>query len=226
MAALMIDHAAWLLFVWVLGNQAGVPVPVVPSLLVAGALTRGPSLDFTLILGVVVLASLCADLAWYGVGRWRGAKILDTLGRRLPRRRAPMERVTSLLRTHPAAFLLGARFLPELNPVAAGLAGGTGVGLVRYLVYGAASALLWAGAWTGLGYLLGEGLAASPALPAVVGGAVLVAAGTAVVLVSTQPAVERSRPEVASTSPQVVGETANRADARAQRRRWTCGGPR
>jgi membrane protein DedA with SNARE-associated domain len=34
----ILEHAEWFLFAWVFGNQAGVPVPVVPALLGAGAL--------------------------------------------------------------------------------------------------------------------------------------------------------------------------------------------
>jgi hypothetical protein len=36
----ILDQAEWFLFTWVLGNQIGVPVPVVPALLGAGALAE------------------------------------------------------------------------------------------------------------------------------------------------------------------------------------------
>ncbi len=56
--------------------------------------------------------------------------------------------------THVGAFQLAARFLPELNAVAAGLAGATRVSTTRFVCYGAVSALIWAGGWTGFGYIL------------------------------------------------------------------------
>ena len=46
---------------------------------------------------------------------------------------------------HLGAFQLGARFLPELNAIASGLAGTTRTSITRFLCYGAASALTWAG---------------------------------------------------------------------------------
>src|SRR5207244_47877 len=55
---------------------------------------------------------------------------------------------------HARTFQLGARFLPELNPIAAGLAGVTHLSLARFVGYGAMSALAWASAWVTLGYLL------------------------------------------------------------------------
>src|SRR5207245_89763 len=39
-------------------------------------------------------------------------------------------------------------------PIAAGLAGATGVGLPRYIVIASAAAMAWAGTWIAVGYLL------------------------------------------------------------------------
>jgi len=64
-------HFEWLLFAWVLGNQSGLPVPVVPALIGAGALAGSARLSLSRIIVVAVGASLSPDLAWYGLGRWR-----------------------------------------------------------------------------------------------------------------------------------------------------------
>jgi len=48
----MTPYAGWVLFVWVLAYQAGVPVPVAPSLLAAGALAGSGSLRFIMVLAV------------------------------------------------------------------------------------------------------------------------------------------------------------------------------
>jgi membrane protein DedA with SNARE-associated domain len=225
MADSMIDHASWILFVWVVANQAGAPIPVVPSLLAAGALSRSTSLDFTAILTVAVIASLCADLAWYGVGRWRGAKTLEVLRRLLPRRGARIDRMASFFRAHPLAFLMGARFLPEMNPVAAGLAGTTGVVLGRYLLYAMGSALVWASTWTGAGYMLSEAFAArglaGTMLPVLAVGVLLAAAGSALVL-----APARRSPSALTSTPHPPAPTvAIISDERAARAEWAHGMP-
>jgi membrane protein DedA with SNARE-associated domain len=74
------DVPVILFFLWVLVNQAGIPLPVVPAILAAGALARGAG-DLAAILTVVVGAALCADLGWYAVGRWRGRRALTWFGR-------------------------------------------------------------------------------------------------------------------------------------------------
>jgi membrane protein DedA with SNARE-associated domain len=66
----------WLLFAWVAANQGGVPIPVVPSLVGAGALAGAGHASLVATVAVIVAASLIADLAWYGIGRWRGAQVL------------------------------------------------------------------------------------------------------------------------------------------------------
>ena len=161
--------AEWALFVWVLANQSGVPIPVVPALLGAGALAgSGGSLSLVVTLAVSIAAALCADLTWYLLGRWRGRRALDLLTRLVPKARTHVQCAAHRLRTHQRLFQLSARFLPEVNPIAAGLAGAARMSVSRFLPGAAVSAAVWSGSWIGIGYLLtygGAGLAQSVGIP-------------------------------------------------------------
>jgi len=179
----MTPHAGWVLFVWVLANQEGVPVPVAPSLLAAGALAGSGSLRFIMVLAVVVGAALCADLVWYSLGRWRGAQVLGALSRVFRLSNTSVDRVGSLFLAHQLGFLLSARFLPELNPVGAAMAGATRVRLTLYLLCAAGSALVWAGSWASTGYLLGGAITGDPAWFGILF-SILMAGGLAVASVS------------------------------------------
>jgi membrane protein DedA with SNARE-associated domain len=148
------------LFLWVLANQGGVPIPVVPALLGAGARAGdGRSLSVVVTLAVSIVAVLCADLTWYLLGRWRGSRALDLLTRLVPKARTHVQRASHFRLAHGGVFQLGARFLPELNPIAAGLAGAAGMSVGRFLPGAAVSAAVWAGSWVGIGYLLTHGVA-------------------------------------------------------------------
>jgi len=151
---MILEHAGWFLFAWVLGNQAGVPVPVVPALLAAGALAGSGHLSMAVMIGITVGAALAADLTWYGLGQWRGRLVLKMLGRFAPNSGTLVRRTQHVFFGHVGAFKFAARFLPELNAIASGLAGATMVSITRFVGYGAVSALAWAGAWIGLGYVL------------------------------------------------------------------------
>jgi hypothetical protein len=82
--------------------------------------------------------------------------VLKMLGRVAPNAGTLVSAARPVFFAHAAAFQLAARFLPELNGIAAGLAGVTKVSATRFVCYGAVSALIWAGGWTGLGYLLSQ----------------------------------------------------------------------
>ena len=160
-ASVIAAHAHWAelaLFVWVLANQGGVPVPAGPALLGAGALAGSGDLSVVVILAVSVAAALCADLPWYLLGRWRGRRALDLLTCRVPQARTHVLYASHLLLAHLRALQLGARFLPVLNPIAAGLAGAAGMSVSRFLPGAAVSATVWAGSWIGIGYLLTHGV--------------------------------------------------------------------
>jgi len=154
--AVSLGHVEWVLFGWVLANQGGVPLPVVPILLAAGALAATGRLNIVEIGTVAMGATLCADLGWYAMGRWRGAGVLAFLARLSPNAKAFVRRAQDAFLARPRRFQLAARFLPELNPVAAGLAGATGLGITRFVGCGVVSALIWTGTWIGVGYLLGN----------------------------------------------------------------------
>jgi membrane protein DedA with SNARE-associated domain len=155
MLAEILDHAAWIVFALVLANQAGVPVFAAPVLLGMGALAARGDVDVVIAATVAIGAALGADLAWYGLGRWRGGWALTAL-RRLPGRTGGfVDHAERLFIAHDRAFQVGARFLPELNPVAAALAGAARTKPKRFVVGAVTSAAVWVATWIGAGYLIG-----------------------------------------------------------------------
>jgi hypothetical protein len=77
--SVIVGNAQWVLFAWILANQGGVPVPVVPALFGVAALIASGRLSVVTTMMVAVGATLCADLVWYGLARWRGTRTLGGL---------------------------------------------------------------------------------------------------------------------------------------------------
>jgi membrane protein DedA with SNARE-associated domain len=154
MLAGILDHAQWVVFALILANQAGVPVFAAPALLGVGALAWTGDVNVGIAVTGAVAASLCADLGWYSVGRWRGRWALAALKPLSRGTRGFVDDAQRLYLAHDRAFQLGARFLPELNPVAAAFAGVAGVSVKRFLVGATTSAAIWASTWIGVGYLI------------------------------------------------------------------------
>jgi len=115
-------------------------------------------MSLTAIIAITVVASLGADLTWYALGWWRGPRLLRVFGQGSPRTAILVQRVGQAFASHRGAFQLSARFLPELNPIAAGLAGATKSSMRHFVCRGTVSAVTWAGAWIGCGYFLSDAI--------------------------------------------------------------------
>ena len=74
-------YGLMLVFVNVLLDQAGVPVPAVPLLLACGAFAARGEISLSLLLFTATLASLIADSAWFALGRWQGRRVLRLFSR-------------------------------------------------------------------------------------------------------------------------------------------------
>ncbi len=145
-----------ILFVWVLVDQMGVPIPAVPMLIAAGALAGIGRANLAVAIGVAVGASLIADVFWYCLGRRRGRRALAWLCKLSLEPDSCVRRTEKVFLARGAGALLIAKFLPGLNAVAAALAGVFGFRAARFLLYAGAGGLTWAGSWAGLGYLFGD----------------------------------------------------------------------
>jgi len=145
----LLRHGTLIVFVWVFAVQVGVPIPTGPLLMAVGALASLGKLSLGWALLGALSGSLVADLLWYGIGRRWGHWIRGT---------EAVDRARDLFLTHRLGALLIGKFFFEVNAAVAALAGSSGIRVGEFLVYDAASALLWAGAWTGLGYVLQDGM--------------------------------------------------------------------
>ena len=149
----LMRHGYAVLFVFVLVEQIGLPLPAIPVLLAAGALAGAGQLNFAVALVLGVLASAVADIIWYEIGRRRGAKVLNLLCKISLEPDSCVRRTEGMFAKHGARSLLVAKFVPGLNTVAPPLAGIFHMRLSRFLLFDAGGALLWAGAFMGLGWL-------------------------------------------------------------------------
>lgn len=77
----LIHHGYAVLFVFVLAEQLGLPIPAVPVLLAMGALIGQGHFAFPAALLMATLAAVAADTVWFEAGRLRGTGIIGLLCR-------------------------------------------------------------------------------------------------------------------------------------------------
>src|SRR5436190_22593864 len=73
----VVRHGYLLIFFWLLAEQAALPIPSVPLLLVSGALARTGELKLSSIFIYAGAGCLIADNVWFHLGRRYSAKALQ-----------------------------------------------------------------------------------------------------------------------------------------------------
>jgi membrane protein DedA with SNARE-associated domain len=142
----------------VVAEQIGIPLPAVPALLAVGALAAQGRVSLLVVIGAIALVALPVDLVWHELGRRRGARVLSGLCRLSMEPDVCVRRTEGLFVRHGVRALLVAKFLPGLTTVMPPLAGIFGVPRFRFALYDVAGILLWAGLWTGIGYLFSDAI--------------------------------------------------------------------
>lgn len=175
----LLRYGYLMLFGFVLAEQVGLPIPAVPVLMGVGALAGAGQMSVVPALAAALVASLLPDVAWYELGRRRGKSAIGILCWLSLEPDSCVRRTETLFMRQGQWGLLGAKFLPGLSTIAPPLAGVVGVAWVPFLLLDSAGALIWAGAWIGLGYTSSGLLAPLLELAARVGQWSLLVAGVA-----------------------------------------------
>ena len=130
----------------VLLNQLGLPVPVVPTLIVAGALAASGQLPLAALFFASVLACVLADSLWYWVGQKYGIRVLKTLCRVSLEPDSCVSETQGRFERWGVNSLLIAKFVPGLATIAPPLAGAMRIGWARFVALSTVAAMLWVGA--------------------------------------------------------------------------------
>lgn len=147
------EYGVLVVFINVLVDQIGVPVPAVPTLVVAGALAADGRLEFAPIFLASVLACVLADGGWYLIGQSYGIRVLKVLCRISLEPDSCVSQTQTSFERWGINSLLVAKFIPGLAIIAPPLAGAMRVGWMRFLVLTTVGAALWVGVALGAGML-------------------------------------------------------------------------
>ncbi|MGB3291309.1 MAG: VTT domain-containing protein [Burkholderiaceae bacterium] len=141
---LLAEHGLALLFGNVLLEQAGLPIPAYPSLVVAGTLAQhGSQPSIAAVFGVAVLACLIADTAWFWLGRKRGAWLMRGICKVSLSPDSCIRKSSHLYRQLGPRLLLVAKFLPGAGALTTLMAGTSGTSLTAFLLYDIAGSAIW-----------------------------------------------------------------------------------
>lgn len=153
LVGLIAAYGLALVFVNVLAEQLGLPIPALPTLVVAGALAAEGKFSAPLTLLAAVGASVIADLIWYELGRRQGSRILKTLCRVSLSPDTCVRQTETYFERWGLPSLLVAKFIPGFSTVAPPMAGAIRSSRAAFLLFDTGGAALWAGSGIAAGML-------------------------------------------------------------------------
>lgn len=145
-----------LLFVIVMAESSGVPIPGETALIAAGVLASGGKLEIQFVIAIAALAAIVGDNIGYQIGRKGGRWLLERPGRFEQQRQQVLLTGEPFFERHgPKAVFFG-RFVLGLRVWASWLAGATHMRWRSFFLWNACGGICWA---TGVGlvaYFLGK----------------------------------------------------------------------
>lgn len=148
---LLVEYCLVILFLNVLASQLGLPLPLVPLLVVMSASSVAGDVALGPLFGVAFSACLMADLVWYTAGRRYGSRVLKTVCRLSLSPDSCVSQTQSLFARWGVWTLVVAKFIPGLGPIATALSGHSRVPLWVFVLLDALGIALFIGSFIWLG---------------------------------------------------------------------------
>ena len=145
-----------ILFLLVMAESGGVPLPGETALIVGAVLASQGKLQIELVIALAALAAIVGDNIGYLIGRKGGRWLLERPGPFYRQRRAVLEMGEPFFERHgPKAVFFG-RFILGLRTWASWLAGATRMRWRTFLLWNALGGICWATAIGLIAYFLGS----------------------------------------------------------------------
>ncbi len=141
-------------FVGVMLENAGVPVPGETVLLGGAALAQFGRLSLPWVIATAVAGAIVGDNIGFFVGRHGGRALAERHGRKIGLTPARLQQFDRFFERYGAQTVFIARFVTGLRVFGAVLAGGSGLRWRIFLFYNALGAIVWSTAVAMAGYLL------------------------------------------------------------------------
>jgi membrane protein DedA with SNARE-associated domain/rhodanese-related sulfurtransferase len=144
-------HGSLLVGFNVLLQQLGLPIPAVPTMMIAGALTAMNRINGLATFALSVSAALFADLLWFWAGRRYGYPVLRFLCKVSLSPDTCVRQTEGIFQRWGFFSVVVAKFVPGFSTVGPPIAGALKMPVGAFIVASLASAALWVGAAMGVG---------------------------------------------------------------------------
>ncbi|HET7200890.1 MAG TPA: DedA family protein/thiosulfate sulfurtransferase GlpE [Burkholderiales bacterium] len=158
MNELITQYGLALVFANVLLEQLGLPIPAIPTLIVAGALAAGGKFSAWAIFGVAFAACMIGDGLWYLAGRRYGRRVMTLLCRMSLSPDSCVRQTEVRFERWGALTLVLSKFIPGLSTITPPLAGAMRLGWPSFFLLNGLGVTIWAGAAIAAGMVFHAGI--------------------------------------------------------------------
>jgi membrane-associated protein len=145
-----------LLFLLVMGESSGVPIPGETALLTASVLASQGKLQIEVVIVLAATAAIVGDNIGYAIGRKGGRWVLERPGAFYRQRQNVLFVGEPFFQRHGAKAVFFGRFFLGLRVWASWLAGATRMHWARFLLWNALGGIVWATAVGLIAYFIGH----------------------------------------------------------------------
>ena len=157
----MEHDALWLVAINTLLHEIGVPFPLTPTVLWAGAGAMSGGAHPLAVVAIVVVATLLGNSLWFAAGRRYGSTTLRFLCRLSLSADSCVTRTEQSFGRWGGSSIVVGRFIPGASLLATPLAGALGMSWSRFIALSTVGTGLWALTVVGAGMLLHQELDAA-----------------------------------------------------------------
>jgi len=153
MVSLITHYGLVLVFANVLMQQLGLPIPVYPTLIVAGALAADGKFSASGIFAAAFIACAISDTTWYVAGRLYGRRVMRLLCQISLSPDSCVQQSEYHFHRWRGLTLLLVKFVPGLSIIMSSLAGTTQLAFRSFALLDGLGAAIWVGLAIGVGML-------------------------------------------------------------------------
>jgi len=166
-----------LVFLFIMGESAGVPMPGETTVLIAaGAAGAGKGFNVWLVFVSAAAGAIVGDTIGYWIGRRGGRRLLDRLSGRFWLKKDHIEKAERFFARHGGKAVFFGRGVSYLRVLTALMAGVSRMYYPRFLFYNALGGITWAAVVSYIGYKFGRHLPLVEKIIGEIGWGLLIAA--------------------------------------------------
>lgn len=154
--ALASQYGYLAVFIGILLENLGIPLPGETITIVGGFLAGSGELNYALVLGTAATGAFIGGIGGYSIGRYGGWQLILACAKILRIQEVQLEEIRTRFSDNAVKAVFFGRFIPLIRIIASPMAGVVAMPVGKFLAVNLAGAMTWATVMTTLAFVVGR----------------------------------------------------------------------